>query len=557
MSSPPNVVYEFGPFRLDPAESRLSREGVLVPLTPKAFETLVALVSRAGRLVDKAELRREVWPDTVVEESSLSQHVYLVRRALGEERGEGRYIETVPKRGYRFSAEVASVPRAPAAAEHVPAVEVRLLAPVRSDDEGRRPAAPFIPPRAARPWRSGLTAASAVAAGLAIGWFHAPRPRTPAPEGGSRPVPAAVSNAAESAQTPSAAAAASSLTDATMPHQRDAYDAYVRGLYFWNQRTETGVLAAIRHFRIAVSKERRFAPGHAALADAYAVAGTLRYGPWSSDQAYRLASAAARQALALDPHLAAAHTAQALILQGDGRRSEAEREIRIALDINPRSVTALQRYAQLHLGEGRLNDAIEVTERALALDPVSPAVNTNFCYLLYLARDYERADAFCQQAMDLEPDLAQPLVTRALIEAQEHRFARALSWLDQAETRAQGTARLEVLAAQGYVHGLSGRRDRARQALAELRRLTAGQDPRRIARLGIHAVLGETERALDLLRSCAQDPAAAALGAVAFDPRYDELRRDPRVAEVISGEPETPTWTGGGAGDHRTTSTVD
>ena len=128
------VVYEFGPFRVDPAESRLLRDGIPVAVTPKALETLVALLSHAGRLVEKAELLREVWPDTVVEESSLSQHVYLVRKVLGDERGEARCIETVPKRGYRFVAPVRVRPVVedapgqpePAAEPSVAAAVVRL-----------------------------------------------------------------------------------------------------------------------------------------------------------------------------------------------------------------------------------------------------------------------------------------------------------------------------------------------------------------------------------------------------------------------------------------------
>ncbi|HEX7318116.1 MAG TPA: alpha/beta fold hydrolase [Pyrinomonadaceae bacterium] len=97
-------TYAFGPFVLDTREGTLLREGRPVQLTPKAFETLVALVERSGHCLAKEELMRRVWPDSFVEENNLSQNISQLRRALHEE--GARYIETVPRRGYRFNASV-------------------------------------------------------------------------------------------------------------------------------------------------------------------------------------------------------------------------------------------------------------------------------------------------------------------------------------------------------------------------------------------------------------------------------------------------------------------
>ena len=93
-------LYVFGPYRLDPAERLLLCDGKPVALPPKAFDLLVALVVRAGHLVTKDELLREVWAGTFVEEANLSYTVSLLRRALKD--SNERYIETLPKRGYRF-----------------------------------------------------------------------------------------------------------------------------------------------------------------------------------------------------------------------------------------------------------------------------------------------------------------------------------------------------------------------------------------------------------------------------------------------------------------------
>src|SRR5690242_7941971 len=95
--------YEFGHFRIDPDERLLLRDGKAVGLTPKAFETLLVLVEHSGHLVEKDELMKRVWPDAFVEEVNLAQNVSAIRRAL-DTNGE-RYIETVPKLGYRLNVE--------------------------------------------------------------------------------------------------------------------------------------------------------------------------------------------------------------------------------------------------------------------------------------------------------------------------------------------------------------------------------------------------------------------------------------------------------------------
>ncbi|MBV9268099.1 MAG: transcriptional regulator, partial [Acidobacteriaceae bacterium] len=101
------AIYEFGPFRLEPAERRLLREGESIPLTPKGFELLSYLVANHGRLLLKEQIMQAVWPDSFVEEANLSYNISLLRKALGESPStEQHYIQTVPRRGYRFVANV-------------------------------------------------------------------------------------------------------------------------------------------------------------------------------------------------------------------------------------------------------------------------------------------------------------------------------------------------------------------------------------------------------------------------------------------------------------------
>src|SRR5260370_27227119 len=106
MSKQVKHFYEFGPFLLEPEERQLLRQGEAVPLTPKAFDMLLVLVEHSGHLMDKEELMKCVWPDSFVEEANLSHHIHKLREVLGEAEDGEKYIQTVPRRGYRFVAHV-------------------------------------------------------------------------------------------------------------------------------------------------------------------------------------------------------------------------------------------------------------------------------------------------------------------------------------------------------------------------------------------------------------------------------------------------------------------
>ncbi|MBA2622444.1 MAG: winged helix-turn-helix domain-containing protein, partial [Chthoniobacterales bacterium] len=174
-------AYEFGDFRLDPASKvLLRRDGELVPLTPRVFDTLHVLVEHRGTLLEKDRLMAVVWPDTVVEENNLAQHISTLRRVLGDTPGSHRFIETVPARGYRFVAEVKTATE-PAAGEEEPET-----APLEVAQASGLPAAlkqtgssqNVAPP--ARSWaRSSAAAVALVVVALtAVMWWRSPKTRT-------------------------------------------------------------------------------------------------------------------------------------------------------------------------------------------------------------------------------------------------------------------------------------------------------------------------------------------------------------------------------------------
>jgi DNA-binding winged helix-turn-helix (wHTH) protein len=172
MNTDPKVVYEFGPFRMDPDKQVLLRDGQLIAVTPKAFETLLVLVRRGREVVSKEELLKEIWPDSFVEEANLSQHIFKLRKALGDTLEGERYIVTLPGRGYRFAVPVRTITEG----GEVLIAQMRSRAQIVIEEDAPEPVEtlpPALPPSAhAKPkWRKWLLPAGAAAAIAGLGAF--------------------------------------------------------------------------------------------------------------------------------------------------------------------------------------------------------------------------------------------------------------------------------------------------------------------------------------------------------------------------------------------------
>jgi DNA-binding winged helix-turn-helix (wHTH) protein len=126
-----NRFFDFGRFRLDSAEGVLLADGHPVPLTPKAFETLLALLENSGHILEKEELLNRIWPDTFVEEGTLVQNISTLRKVLGEAADGSAYIETIPRRGYRFVGTVREIDFRPGSEEKLPPVPAVMAPPTR------------------------------------------------------------------------------------------------------------------------------------------------------------------------------------------------------------------------------------------------------------------------------------------------------------------------------------------------------------------------------------------------------------------------------------------
>jgi eukaryotic-like serine/threonine-protein kinase len=178
MATGPKVLYEFGPFRVDPEKQVLLRDNQPVSITPKTFETLLILVRHSRESVSKDELMKELWPDSFVEEANLSQNIFMLRKALGESPEDRRYIVTLPGKGYRFVAEVRTVTQN--GEDVIIASRSRSQMVIEQTDSAPGQILPALPAGAQPRLRWKYLAAIAAIAGLTLGallFLHRQRPR--------------------------------------------------------------------------------------------------------------------------------------------------------------------------------------------------------------------------------------------------------------------------------------------------------------------------------------------------------------------------------------------
>lgn len=314
---PHNFSYEFGPYRLDLSKRVLTCEGETIALTPKATDILIMLVMNAGELVEKDELLRQVWPDTFVEESNLTQNIFLLRRALGDERAGPRYIETVARRGYRFVAPVRAngshaadpeVKEVAAATTPIVAVlpfvngtrgeELEYLADGLTDNiinnlsrvsklRVMSHSAVFrYKTREVDPQKAGKElGASAVLVGkinaqragivvgvelvdVATGWQLWGR-TFDSESKDLLEIQSAITRQLLATLKLELTGAEEKRVTARYTENAAAYQAYLEGRYHWSRYTRKGIEKAIRHFREAIEIDPNYALAYAAIVDCY------------------------------------------------------------------------------------------------------------------------------------------------------------------------------------------------------------------------------------------------------------------------------------------------
>jgi serine/threonine-protein kinase len=305
----------------------------------------------------------------------------------------------------------------------------------------------------------------------------------------------------------------------------EAHDLYLRGRYFWNQRTKEGLTQATALFGRVIALDPSYALAHSGLADSYAL--SIDYGQARAAEVLPEAKAHALKALELDDALAEGHASLGIIGIKDYQWGTAERELKRAIELRPGYATAHHWYALGLAWTGRVAEARAEAEQARQLDPTSMIINNLVAITLFISRDYEGAVAQEIKTLELNPAADVPRFFLALSYQQLGRFAEALAALDKAPAQNSGlqTVRARVLAA-------SGDRAAAQRLLGEIEKRFAAEPVPRGALAAVHLALGDKDGTFQLLGRGVEERDQSVLN-LKVSPQWDPIRSDPRYHKLL------------------------
>jgi serine/threonine-protein kinase len=310
----------------------------------------------------------------------------------------------------------------------------------------------------------------------------------------------------------------------------DVYEAYLKGRYYWNQRTSESLATAIGQFETSIALDPSYAPAYAALADCYNQLGTQMVGGGSPREWRPKAAEAAIRALQIDPALAEAHATLGYVRHYDWEWDAAEKSFRRALELNPSYALGRIWYANLLSSRGRSDEAIAQVTIAAELDPLSPVVATNVAWVLINARKYDEAIAELTRTIARDPAYVQAHSRLGAAYSFSGRHDEAIAALETAVRLTKGRPSDLAALAQGL--GLAGRREEAERLVTGL----IADLPRQYVPAGAlanaYAALGRTDEALTWLeRSHRERTNNNAY--LSVEPVYDTLRGEPRFQALV------------------------
>jgi DNA-binding winged helix-turn-helix (wHTH) protein/Tfp pilus assembly protein PilF len=484
-------AWRFGTFRFDTETCELSKAGRPLKVQQQPLLVLRALLEQPGELVTREALRQRLWPGGVNVEfdQSLNKSLTKLRDALGDTASNPRFIETLPKRGYRFITPATRENDAPTVVTFPPPP-----APARYD---RKPVTTWLV--------AGAFSAAVVLAG-SLWWATGSTRRLQAREERSTPAPVPVRSPIHAAK-----------------------DAFARGQVALARRSPESLHLASEHFQRAVALSPRFADAHVGVADSWSLLSSD--GLLDPREGMPRARDAANRALTIDPSHARAHASlgrTTMIFDWDWLT--AGWHFARAVELSPGDPAVHQWRAYYLSALGRHDEAVEEARRAVAADPLSLNSHTALGYGLYLARRFEEAAAQLERTLEIDPDFAQARRNLALVRVQQRRLSEAVAAMKRVALLNDSAP--AAAAELAWVLALSGEHDEARMALADLdRRRTSTFVPPDAVAL-IYAGLGATDQATAWLQR-AFTVKVAGLALLAVEPVWDSLRSHPPVREMI------------------------
>lgn len=513
----PTSIVRFGIYEISFQSGELRKAGVKIKVQHQPLKLLEILLEHPGEIVNREELRSRIWPQESFGDFDQAVNVAIakLRGALGDSAENSRYIETLPRRGYRFIAEVAVVdltkPVAGVNGKHSvdrrprlrlawkiagltlvlvlviltawmmyprrgPSPEIRSLAVLPLESLSIDPSQDYFADGMTDELITDLSQISALRVISRTSVMPYKRVRRPLPEiarelnvdavvegtvlrSGNRvritaqliQVPAERHLWAQSyegdvgdvltLQSQVAHAVADQIRVSLNPREQavlknkktvdpEAYEAYLKGRYFWNKRTANGLNTAVAYFHQAIEQDPTYAPAYSGLADSYALMGDWQYAVMTPKEAFPKAKAAAIKALELDSTLGEAHNSLAFVLDGfDWDLDAGGKEFRRAIELNPGYATAHHWYAW-HLSLlGRFGEAIAEMRKAESLDPLSLIIHADLAELLVLAHSSDESIQQSRKTIEMDPSFALAHNQLAQAYLQKHMYDEALAEL--------------------------------------------------------------------------------------------------------------------------------
>ena len=577
MAQPQTYIYEFDDFRVDPGRRLLlGRDGRPLPLTPKAFDTLIYLVQHADVVLGKETLMRAIWADTAVEENNLNQCISVLRRVLGEKRAEHRYIVTVPGRGYRFVARVnkhkppvIAISKEPIAS--IAVLPFQPLARNKRDESLEMGMADTLITRLSgirdlvvRPMSSVRKYADlkldALAAGRELGvesvlegslQRHSDRVRVTvrllnvlngdplwAGTFDDELTDIFALQDAISEQVAQALLVELSKEDKTRlvkhyTQSTKAYQLYLKGRHYWWKNSPEEYWKSRDYFHRAVEEDPSYALGYCGLNSFYGFGAA--WGVVPPEEGWPKAEWAVTKALQLDDQLAEAHLDLAALkmvyyLDWAGTEREAKR----AIELSPGFDEIHYAYSFFLVVMSRFREAIAEGKRALACNPFSVRISQHLGYALYCARNYDEAIQQYRKALELDPNDAS--VYEALGDTYERKgeYRKAVEQWTKAMLLTNDTELVTTLGPANTKEDVDRAvRDVAAKRLDRLLRNRERGDyvpAIRFAREHLRA--GDQEEALKWLTLACEERNVYSL-LIGSDPFYDPLRADQRFSKLL------------------------
>ena len=630
-ASNPTRHLRFGVFEVDLRTGELTKRGLRVRLQDQPFQVLATLLEKPGELVTREELRRRIWPSTVVDfDHGLNKAISKIREALGDSAENSRFIETIGRRGYRFLADVAVFDSSDKQLKTAPEA---LTLPGDAGPNGftqigslktrsppslawllgfglalvlgaaflgflfpRDHSSPKIRSLAVLPlenlsgdasqdyFAEGMTddlitqlgqiSALRVISRTSVMTYKSVRKALPevarelnveaVVEGTVLRSGDRVRISAQLIQVPAdkqlwaqiyegdlsdtlalqnrVARAIVEQIEATLNQQEraaleksntvnpDAYEAYLKGRYFWNKRTGEGLQKAMDYFNRAIDKDPNYPQAYVGLADTYALAGDWEYGILSAQDAFSRAKAAATHALKLDDNLGEAHTSLAFAFDlYDWDWEAAENHYKRAIALNPGYATAHHWYAWHLMVMGRTAEGIAELRKAQSLDPLSLIISADLADALCIAHRYEESVQQSRKTLDMDPNFAVAHYQLGQAFQQMHMQSASIAELQKAVELSRGNTAFESNLA--YAYAVSGRKE---EAIRIAKDLESEQGRSSVADSNIAMIyvgLGNNDQAMIWLNKAYQ---ARFNPSILLRPAFDPLRSNPGFQNLLS-----------------------